>query len=182
MLQWCEGSVWNSSQYGEGLQGWEPFSVLNAASLVDPKWLFGQVSASTHLCGDIHSTSSQSWFGIFDIWCFGWLLVIAQQWLSHQKYCELQPLHIGNVYGLSHSSRYTIYACTHKLCYLAVDLMTHSCDLLWCDGVYNVRKQIGYIKVHSCFDWFQNPENMILDNPVKPYSLSVFTQTDIRIY
>lgn len=43
LLQWCEGSVWNSSQYGEGLQGWEPFSVIDAAPLIDPQWLFGQV-------------------------------------------------------------------------------------------------------------------------------------------
>lgn len=66
-----------------------------------------------------------------------------------------------------HSSRYTMYACTHKLCYLAVDLVTNSYDLLWCDGVY-VRKQIGYIKVHSCLDW---SANMILDNLVKPYTV-----------
>lgn len=58
-----------------------------------------------------------------------------------------------------------MHACTNCAIWLLILWLTVM--TWWCDGVY-VRKQIGYIKVHSCLDW---SANMILDNLVKPYTV-----------
>lgn len=41
--QWCEGNFWNCGQHCEGLEGWDPLPLTDAAPLADSQWLHGQV-------------------------------------------------------------------------------------------------------------------------------------------
>lgn len=165
MLQRCEGSVWNSSQYGEGLQGWEPFSVLNAAPLVDPQWLFRQV-----------------------VYQLVWAHALSHCFLSELIwYCIV----LGDLHLWLHNNSFHIKSTgSCSLCTSVTCVWTFTLKQMYYACMYT---QI--VSFDCCSDdddgktnrLISKPSYLILDNPVKPYSISVCIyavqrETIIRIH